>query len=312
VSEIRWDAYFLLGTFMFFIIRVFIVFPSLFSIVLVSAQMGSKEDAIDAANRNEEPAYIKDFAEKMTQKLYEAAQKKDCDPLVWLLRMHAIVTAAMDATRNAVEDVVGDAARMAGKNASLKAAWSSAYNAIATSIYSAAINTDWYVAEDASLDRTKNTVWDAARMVAGDVTREAAMDADMNVEKIRRIAWRVAEWAVLDYLIKNVGKIIEETDKSIIIRSKNNPFNMSGFFQLYFENLSVEAMLFLAPWLLQMKLPIDGVSALHQPLFSKLKIAARWYQIRLFMLWVREKKSAFNTLPPDIISLILSSLIIID
>src|ERR1700756_1302238 len=107
---------------------IHLVFSFSFLVVLqaANAEVGTLDEVVDAAKKNEEPAYIKILMAHPQRELYEIALSKKIDraeqKLAWLRTMYAVVSVSYKAAWNAAFEAAGKAAEIAALAAAGNAA----------------------------------------------------------------------------------------------------------------------------------------------------------------------------------------------
>lgn len=275
---------------------------AIFSFLLITfcagtnAEVGTLEEVIKSAKANEEPGYIEELMIRMGEELNQVMRalftplESTLPKLAWLHTMGGVVKVTWNAARSAALDAASsaswncdnddvkygtwDAALYAAQNAALYAAKNSAENA--------AKNTDWSAAWNAALAAARSIVKDAAEDAAKYVAKNAAKNAvtqGASAQEIGRISYRVAEWVVLNYLLRNIKVIVQVVHPSVLKalgeNPAGNPFvdhdSWLATYKNHFAWLEPEAMMFLAPWLAQI-VRIEGLEAAHQSLLGMANI----------------------------------------
>jgi|GEM_PF-1888476 len=233
------------------------------------AEVGTQEQAIQAALENKEPEYLKNLAEEISRKLQAIAQKKELNTLRakigWVFTMRGIVNVAFAAARDAAYyraynkpyDGGGDLEKVIISSRNSRA-WVATVAALEAAD---ALN-------GAACLKAFDWVWDAAGqaafIAAYVVVGEAIKDVS-NKELEGKIAWRVAEWSAQNYFLMNLDTIVNgahgeggvfdallaELPENLANSPVNSEEALILFLNHYFERLDQDAMLFLAPWLLQ-------------------------------------------------------------
>lgn len=214
---------------------------------------GHLEDIIEDARDDLDPPYIKDLMDDLAKELLLIAENRELrsaqEKLAWFLTMAAVVD-VMLATAQEIAKVV-------------------------------VCSSDAVIATQAALERALKIALKAAQKAAGDVpldiTRERAngvfeeffpwldtytgitaiIKEESTHEEEKKIAYRIAEWLVLNWLLDNIQSIVSSVYPTahtfITFNTRPNPFAddraLYAFMREHFENLHEEVMFFFTPWL---------------------------------------------------------------
>jgi len=237
------------------------------------AQVGTRERATQAAKNETEPEYIKTLMERLSVKIDRYAATKNLeDPvekLILLSTMQGIIDLAQACAYGAAID--GAALAHAPINA-YYAAEAAAFNQAKVQTE----NTFKSIKLAAHAKSYKSTRLDQAIDSAKLASMHAALIGDSPNEK-GRIAYRVAEWETLNWILRyfetEIGKIDPAAQRIARRYQWNSPFksdeSSSLFYYAKFEGLSDSVMQFLAPWLIH--LVPAGSAGRHQDLFNHLQ-----------------------------------------
>jgi len=231
-----------------------------------NALVGSKEDVIRAAKEGREPEYIKELMEQLSPELqifvFDNEVNTPAKQLAWFFTLRSIVTVAWNAAAAAAES-------------GFDTPWHAAAQATTDAAYACDFE-DWVAAKKAAWSHANHFGGLAAGNAAKYVLENGGTPRDRGI-----IDFRVAEWVVLNDVLKNIKSIFKATYQAALDelpkKIENNPFKSHDrwlkFYNKYFAELSPEAMVFLAPWLVHI-VQADGVTAPHQPLFATLVLSA--------------------------------------
>lgn len=252
------------------------------------AEIGSMQEVIKAAKEGKEPAYIKELMARLSRKLHDIAREKGIaspkEKSAWLITMGAV----LNASHKAVWNPTGDASFDAAHSASELAVW--------------------------------HPGWIFARSVAGDVAGENTEIAIQNmlrqrttIQQAEAIAFREAEWLVLNFVFSNAENIVETiyeaTLNALPEKPEKNPFDSREafiqFYNQYFFRLSDNVMIFIAPWLISI-LPLDWIPEVCQPLFLRLSdFLNNWPTVSQFVFGRVDDNSLVHLLPKEVVWLVL-------
>lgn len=256
--------------------RIFFGFFILIASTIPSfAQVGTKEEAIQAAKDRQEPPYIKELMSRLSAKIARHAAKKEiqtpADRLVWISTMQGFIELAHSYANHASKEgawhlMARDYAENAAKSAALerarlrteKAVWSIEMKAHA-SLTSASHPIEF-------LNAAKYASLDAAFFGS-------------SRDEIGRIAYRVVERETLNWLFDDfeteIAKIDRDAEKIARTRRAEGPLidleYTIEFYNEQFEVLADSVIQFLAPWLIHL-VPPDRAGR-HEALFFDLNIS---------------------------------------
>lgn len=266
-----------------------------------SCQLVGKEDVINwAMNNNGEPPYIKDIIFEFSKKLNVLAKEKGLnssrEKLAWLLTMHGVVNVALNTiheeascpTEVAAQSALC-AAMAAARDATLKVAKEEIINVALGAVKNEVSGAGIGAALRHAIKEAWNSVWGLA--LGGN------RHAD---RQVRRIAYRIMEWRVLNGVLANLNSIVDKAFTAVLgvlpleIEGEDlfkNPEVLADFFTNYFDELSFDSMLFLAPWLTHVT-PISIVSDKHQELFRVFE--CYWPVVKQLFIALSDNESEFK------------------
>ena len=286
----------------------FLFFPVVMSSEFANAQVGTVEEVIQAAKaeQEQEPAYIQELMVQLSTSLQVFAQRhqifienegqssnmldhaiKWYDKIImsgriqsyerrfaWWITMRAVINvaykAALETAQKAAMEAAGDGARCDANDA----AENGIMNAGRVALGDADLDDAYYIARDVAYYDVSN----AAREAIG----YGLIDGASN-DEIGRIAWRVAQWAVLNWFLQNIDAVLKRVYfyeayfrkpySRFDLRGKN-PFEFDHklvkFLDKRFKSLEPKQMLFLAPWLLRI-VSKDKVPQLGHSMFNSIR-----------------------------------------
>jgi len=255
--------------------RIFFSFILLITAAIPGfTQVGTKEEAIQAAMNGAEPEYIRTLMERLSVKIDRYAAIKEIqtptEKLVWLSTMQGIIERAQTyAFHSAIDGAWYLAAGNYAANAANRAALERAHLRTRKAVWS----NDMKLHADSPYTAQLIKVFSAAKHASVDAALIGA-----SREEIGQIAYRVAEWEILNWLLENFETEIEKINPVAerIARGirGENPFiseeDLIEFYNEQFEVLDDNVIRFLAPWLIHL-VPPDRAGR-HEALFFDLHI----------------------------------------
>jgi hypothetical protein len=238
---------------------------------------GHLQDIIEDARENLDPPYVKDLMDDLAKELLVIAEGREIrgeqERLAWFLTMAAVVDATLDAAQVIAQIALCSSSSVIPPKAALK---------LAVEI---ALNSAQKVAGDVPLDIARerancvaenNISW---RDIYTEITSVIALGS--TYEEGKRIAYRIAEWRVLNWLLENIQAIVAyvypTTYAFLTFNIRPNPFAsdraLCAFMHENFENQRDEVMFFFAPWLVPITHPNvipDSQHVLFKPLIDLL------------------------------------------
>lgn len=262
------------------------------------AQVGTKKEVIQAAKKSREPAYIKELLEQMSKEIRQSAATKNLqDPtekLAWLHTMAGILDVIHHATVSSASYVIEGVPYRGHQESGLKRASR--------------------VASEAAAYCSGSKVWEDVTAIVNDAAWFYAYLAAVNEAKdVAGVACSpVCEWGALNWLLDNIGTVVENAYWRIVNTMRQNlPSNsfpyedfLIAFYDRFFANLDQSAMRFLVPWLIHI-IPID-VAGPHRPQFLHLMTMNRYTQGELAFFWASWVPNNPAMFPQDIARLVLS------
>ena len=231
------------------------------------AEFGTSKEVVEAAKKDQQPAYIPElmnaFGDGLRSLLTPTGRQATKIDLrtpkerrAFFLTVLTIVELYLDASHAAMEGS-REAAQESAEAAAQKAAWFSTLYGACVAARKAVGYVVWKGAWSAVKKASENAAWHAAEKAAREAVRKAVLyDVDNRLNAIGRIAYRIAEWKMLDYLIEHYATIIPkvyETALASLPESGHDMFTSADewlkFRSHYFDDLNEREFVFVKPWL---------------------------------------------------------------
>lgn len=191
---------------------VYVVFSSLLIFCASSrAQTGTSAEVIQAAESGHEPAYIGKLTTELSKKLnglglLYGVEATPRERLAWALMVRALIYVSWEIALNAALDVNKTRSKyLSVRSAAIGLAPKTVYNIALNVAFDLCHSRISKAALNVEGNTAKNIAWNAAYNITNEAKAKGAL-----LENLEGISFRAAEWALLNYFVRNIDSIAGE------------------------------------------------------------------------------------------------------